>query len=197
MKKFFKKILVCGLILSATLINVSAQEEKKSQKTESDNVLEHRHELKLGVGFCSTITNFATLTMFPSFTETRSFEDILLLGITGVIPQFNVAYDYRISKVFAIGAEVTSNFETYHTAGVTMDFYYLSKPKFSVYGNLGVCAILCTEGEKFNQIFPTFGIYPLGLKFGKNAGGFIEVGYGHKGILNFGAFIKLFKQHNG
>ena len=47
------------------------------------------------------------------------------------------------------------------------------------------------EEEVENPGKMAFHINAIGFRFGKSIGGFLELGYGYKGILNFGFSLKL------
>ena len=59
----------------------------------------------------------------------------------------------------------------------TARYKYVSKPAFSVYGSIGLGAMVgCEDGEFF--ALPTFQIIPIGITFGRKVYGFAEYGAG-------------------
>ena len=86
----------------------------------------------------------------------------------------------------------------YMTFAVEPKINYIAKPAFQLYGYLGLGITIINFGSvgKFaNGEQPeidgrlphvNFHLTPVGARFGKEFGGFVEIGYGYKGILNAG-----------
>ena len=86
----------------------------------------------------------------------------------------------------------------YMTFAVEPKFNYLAKPAFQIYGYLGLGVTVVKFGNvtKFanndqpeaEKQLPYFNAHltPIGMRFGKEFGGFVEFGYGYKGIMNAG-----------
>jgi hypothetical protein len=76
--------------------------------------------------------------------------------------------------------------------------HYLNKDKIKVYGLLGAgysllnftyvpsATVTNPQSGHFN-----FQVTPLGIKVGKDFGGFAEVGFGYKGLFNLGVFANF------
>lgn len=197
MKNLHVTIFTFCMILLASTMSLYAQNEPQDSPKTSDSsavsVLEKRHDLSFGIGFFSSTPNFINASMYSWINPSCSLSDVVNKSMSSIIPSINIAYHYRINKTIAVGGLLSSDLECFHSVMFKMQFYYISKPKFSFYGDLGLGATLFTDNNtdmKF-QVFPNFGVYPLGVKFGDKAGGMIELGYGYKGIVNFGAFLKL------
>lgn len=200
MKNFDVKIIVVLLFMSV-FSSLNAQNELQdtldTKKKTDFSILEKRHELTLGAGFGSVLSNAIQTSFCTWGSSPNAWEDISMTLLYPIIPDLSLAYHYRINKTLAVGASLSTDFEWFHSVMFKMQFYYISNPKFSFYGDLGLGATLwCYENSNrdlTSKIIPNFGIYPIGLKFGRNAGGLIELGYGYKGIVNFGAFVKFGK----
>lgn len=79
-------------------------------------------------------------------------------------------------------------------------FDYLQRERFRLYGKAGVglMSIFYNREENRNHnhsqstaFGPTFDINPIGLEFGKNIGGYLEVGVGVQGFIQGGMFFKF------
>lgn len=78
---------------------------------------------------------------------------------------------------------------------------YLNKPTVRLYGLLGAgytinsykntVKIGGNEIETLKGSYPNFQVTPIGASFGKNVGGYIELGLGYKGLLNLGLYARL------
>ena len=93
----------------------------------------------------------------------------------------------------------------YFTFTVEPKLNYVAKPAFQLYGywGMGVTVIKYanatfttaggSETPEVRRRLPYFNmqITPVGMRFGKNAGGFWEFGYGYKGIINAGFSYKF------
>jgi len=79
-----------------------------------------------------------------------------------------------------------------------VDFYYMNKGMFSMYSGIQVGAsfIFWTD-KKGNTTDTDFGVSPafhinaFGIRVGKDIGGFMEWGYGFRGVFNFGVSAKF------
>jgi hypothetical protein len=75
---------------------------------------------------------------------------------------------------------------------------YVNNENFKLYGLLGAGYTFlnykytpsATPDEEKAGHF-NFQITPLGIRAGKNAGGFLELGLGYKGVINLGLFARL------
>lgn len=79
-------------------------------------------------------------------------------------------------------------------------FDYLQRERFRLYGKAGVGLMSIfynreesrTHRKSQSTAFgPTFDINPIGLEFGKNIGGYLEVGVGVQGFIQGGMFFKF------
>ena len=84
----------------------------------------------------------------------------------------------------------------YMTFSIEPIFNYVAKPSWQLYGYLGLGGTVVNfSNAKFNDgsnveitRVPYFNVHftPIGARFGKDFGGFVEFGYGYKGIFNTG-----------
>lgn len=189
MKQNNTKIIIASLLFFAISIGLTAQ---VNQEEKEFFVLENRNEFRLGTGFFSPIPNYINASLWTWYDPSHSMDDVLRIMHATIIPTMNLGYNYRANKTIAMGVSLATDFQWFHSVMYNMQFYYYNAPKFAFYCDLGVGASLVTDADRNGvQVVPNAGIYPIGLKFGDQAGAFAELGYGYKGFINFGAFIKL------
>lgn len=79
-------------------------------------------------------------------------------------------------------------------------FDYLQRERFRLYGKAGVGLMSIFYNREENRdhnhsqstaFGPTFDINPIGLEFGENIGGYLEVGVGVQGFIQGGMFFKF------
>lgn len=125
----------------------------------------------------------------------------------------NVEVHYGINDWLSLGGSLTVGYasakSTFDDTGVlnksivaiypTLCFSaqtrYFSSGKFSMYGSWGVGAMMLvgnqvTEDSTNNQfgIAPMGNAYPLCFSYGGDLGGFLEAGWGAKGLVNIGIY---------
>ena len=86
----------------------------------------------------------------------------------------------------------------YITLAIEPKFNYVAKPSFQLYGYFGLGITIINFGSiskfangeqpEMDKRLPHVNAHftPIGARFGKEFGGFVELGYGYKGILNAG-----------
>ena len=164
-----------------------------------------RHEINGGIGLLSH-TQIATFLV-------DAIGSMLTLGY-GLAPDSynvltpNVSYRYWFSNGYALGAgfafdvnSVKVNRQSdgtymktykryYSTFVVENTFGYMRKPSFQLYGQLGLGAtFISIPGNSYGiEKVPFFNLQvtPFGMRIGKDYAGFMEFGYGYKGIINAG-----------
>lgn len=111
------------------------------------------------------------------------------------------AYDYAKSKGILNGTETGRFYKTHYTFAIEAEFAYVPLEGFTMYSLFGL-------GETFYHLkyesnndksrndaatnpYTAFQITPVGLRFGRNAGIYLELGFGYRGILNTGFFAKF------
>jgi hypothetical protein len=70
---------------------------------------------------------------------------------------------------------------------------YIATKSFQMYGLLGLGFAIASYPDVDIKNIPilSFHFTPLGLRFGKNIGGFCEIGYGYRGIVNAGLSVRF------
>ncbi|WP_031289860.1 outer membrane beta-barrel protein [Sphingobacterium sp. IITKGP-BTPF85] len=127
----------------------------------------------------------------------------------------SAGYRYALSNRFSIGAdlsyanassdmknkstnEITYRKSNFYMVLPTAKYSYVKRGIIDFYGTVASGAILAngsdrTDHEKTttnDKIF-AFQVNPLGLRIGKDWGGFLEAGYGFKGIIALGASYRF------
>lgn len=170
-----------------------------------------KHEIRLGAGIWST-TEIVNI-----------FSDAVATGLTAgsyksdnatYSGAFHLGYKYSTSERIAIGGtfvyensssdayfnnELSGRFKNnYYTLAAEMDYNYVKKKFFSLYGVLGAGATLygqkyTADGKNYsdNMIGFNYQFSPLCIKLGHKIGGFAELGFGYKGILCVGIFTRF------
>ena len=172
-----------------------------------------KHEIVLGYG---VMTNYAIEEVLKNITVT-----IVTLGLydteyesgTGA---FLLGYRYFPSEKFSIGIDVAytkindvvKSHDTVVVGNIERHFYtlapyavynYIKKEKFRLYSGIGLGYAFgkdnykpnngAEENENFGRI--AYQLNAIGVRFGTKVGGYVEFGYGYKGMLNFGVSVKL------
>ena len=207
-----KKVLLC-LACVGIIINLSAQdlpkEEASFTKHEmyagfgflNDNQMIAMVSDVVGAvitaGYLVQPDSYRAFTPFMGYRHwfTKHF------GLGGIL-----AFDYNSLKVY--NGDPNSSGRTprplemrkvnryYMTFAIEPVFNYVYKPAFQLYGYVGLGGTVVTfSSVKFDDgskpdisrlPFINAHVTPLGIRFGKGFGGFAEIGYGYKGILNAG-----------
>ncbi|GLU50847.1 hypothetical protein [Dyadobacter frigoris] len=123
------------------------------------------------------------------------------------------SYKYFVSEKIAIGGTIgynsrakPFNYDNWNrrydgikvvTLAGEGSFYYLKGPNVGLYALGGMGCFIVTSGNYNNNYsdYTNFGLTlqltPLGIRFGRKFGGFAEIGYGYKGLVNMGINLKL------
>lgn len=190
-----KRLLLISALLYSVVINA---QEKKS-------------EFDFGVGFVSsnqvigTLSNVIISGINPNID---SFNE-------KYYGPYYVGYRYSIANRVSIGLMFIYDFtkadakdgevkvgkfnNTYYTGVLELDFKYINTDNFKLYSLIGGGATI--YHQKYSEIggtkhvnsinFANFQFTPIGIKFGDRFGGYLEAGFGYKGILSAGLFLRL------
>ena len=205
MKKLFLSLLCVGLILEIT-----AQELENVQQSMP------KHEIYTGLGLLNDNQMVAMLADVISTVVTLGY--LVEPGTYHAFTPF-IGYRYWFTKRFSLGGIFAFDVNSvkvynsadpkqkrevnryYMTFAVEPKFNYISKPAFQLYGYLGLGATIVTfananfdDGSQAEiSRVPYFNVHvtPIGARFGKEFGGFVELGYGYKGIINAGVSYRF------
>lgn len=167
------------------------------------------HEIGVGYGYMSTeqfsivLVEALSTGIISSFTgdsyTTKSYQ---------FIGPISINYKYFFKEKLSIGGSflfssnkieyennknILSNVQL-NTFSILprLDFYYIRNPKFALYGNIGIGAVLMTSQYKtnkdLNEIGATFAfqVTPLAMRIGREFGFVLELGIGSHGLANAG-----------
>lgn len=127
----------------------------------------------------------------------------------------SVGYRYAVSNRFSLGADlsyanassdmknkstnqITHRKSNFYMVLPTAKYSYVKRGIIDFYGTVASGAILAKGSDRTdqakittNEVIFAFQVNPLGLRIGKDWGGFLEVGYGFKGIVALGASYRF------
>lgn len=191
MKNLFLKIIFL-VLLSFTGYG---QDEGKSQIGISAGILPTEDIIN------ETLVRFVDL-FFPNHRHV-SVDNVSVFG----------SYKYFVSEKIAVGGTIgynsrakPFNYENWDRRyyGIKLmtlagegSFYYLKNRNFDLYALGGMGCFIVTSGNYNNRYsnYDNFGLTvqltPIGVRFGRKFGGFAELGYGYKGLVNMGVSVKL------
>jgi|26BtaG_2_1085354.scaffolds.fasta_scaffold00130_1 hypothetical protein len=181
----------------------------------SANSYSQEHKLSAGMGLGSTnqiLDIFQVVgTGFTAITLNSNY-----LSQTKNRGEFRLAYAYTPKNRWSYGAAFSysrSDFDvinqegkigeqasSYYTLAAETTYYYMKKEKTKLYGLLGAGATFINmdvtdsasqSSTRSNDSFFNFQITPIGVSYGKNWGGFAEIGVGYRGLFSFGVFVDL------
>lgn len=196
-----KKVIVLSvLLLCATIAKAQDTEKNEIRIGYSDATF-----IKLGDGFADAFS-----TAIVSGISGVKYKD----GKNKTIGMYEVGYRYTINERLKVGADIsylksedtfqakTANAKSvtrntnYIMGLVTGEFSYIRTPLLNFYGSGGLGVLSGSTKEKggsysSNEVGFAYQINPVGLRVGKKFGGFIELGYGYKGIATAGLNYKF------
>jgi len=195
---YMKKVLFC-LVFVGMFHNISAQEMQKNEVYAGLGLLNDNQMIAMLADVVGTIFTGGYLVQpgtYRAFTPFIGFR----YGFTNRFSLGGIfAFDVNSVKVFngeTSDKQMREINRYYMTYAIEPKFNYIAKPAFQLYGYLGFGATVVTFGKaifdngseaEISRV-PYFNMHvtPLGVRFGKEFGGFVEFGYGYKGILNGG-----------
>lgn len=189
-----KNLLLKITFLILLSCNSYCQDEGKSEIGISAGILPTEDVIN------ETLVRFVDL-FFPSHRQVR-VDNVSVFG----------SYKYFVSEKIAVGATVgynsrakPFNYENWNrrNEGIKVltiagegSFYYLKRRNVGLYALGGMGCFIVTSGNynnysNYNNFGLTLQLTPLGIRFGRKLGGFAEIGYGYKGLVNMGISLKL------
>ena len=127
------------------------------------------------------------------------FNDVESSGV------LNVGFKYAVQDRFMLGGSLsyesmtgTDDFIIFEgepgsadftniTIAIESDYRYISKESFQMYSGLGLAYF---TADQYTTNF-SFQISALGFRVGKTVAAYAELGFGYKGIINFGASFQF------
>ncbi len=207
MKPFAVTFSIAALTI-ASVTSVFAQSASNATRPEPDF---KRHELRLGAGA------FSSNDLIDSYSDVAS--SAITGGMYSVSDEktsgnYSLTYRYALKPRLSVGGAVvysrlTSDFNSggsstgkslnnYFTLAPEVEYKYINKKNFRMYGFVGAGMTLnnqkVTESgapSTSNTPYFNFQVTPIGIQVGHNFGGFLEGGFGYKGIVNVGFFARF------
>ncbi|URC13385.1 outer membrane beta-barrel protein [Flavobacterium sp. B183] len=194
-----KSIIVCVIFLTFGTTVVKAQEIGK-------------HEVNL------TYSDGIPMTFVEGFSNALSSAILgqKLNSETTSSGNFGLGYRYQITERIRVGGDVAFQQEqtkqsdknniliakrtnNYFMVMPTLSFSYIKTEWLDFYGSAAAGVIMdrytSTEPNKpavkDNNVDFAFQVNPAGLRVGKKLGGFVEAGFGHRGIISAGLNYKF------
>ncbi len=110
--------------------------------------------------------------------------------------------DRTASTVFWMSQEVGEMTRTYYSMAAQIEYRYINNGLIQMYSGIGLGYSLVQEklepkSSEMTSSTTSFGtlayqLNAVGVRIGKQYGGFLELGYGYKGIVNIGFSIQLY-----
>lgn len=154
---------------------------------------------KIGQNLSGSVFNGTTTTngkFFGEFRGTYAYSPLKWLAIGTTFSYANASHDHVKNKVI-VGHQTVN----YYTFGAETSFYYMRKDHVRLYGLLGAGVTMMNQEDRMkstnytenrNYNYFNFQISPIGIEAGaENFGGFFELGFGYRGLLSIGAFVRL------
>lgn len=166
------------------------------------------HDLTASYGFATSyqIMDVIEDVLVATFSfGTYEKEDYNYSGALFV--SYKYAPSYRINTGVALGIDRVSGdliqndvkygdfTESHTTLALEADYRWVKQEVIQFYTMLGLGYTLNTETGSYNTTGQTdtetssnvaFQVTPIGMRIGRKLGGFAELGFGYKGIMNFG-----------
>ncbi|WP_165042913.1 outer membrane beta-barrel protein [Dysgonomonas sp. ZJ709] len=191
------KKIILGLFLVCLAFNLSAQNR--------------RHELRggYGVGTSNEAINSLSDILITDATKNVVGGDKTFNGA------FNLGYKYSLNEKINVGAnfsyeragatafvDVMKSGELkshYYTIAAEADYIYFRRENFTFYSTVGLGGTIYDQKYKMNDggedtkshTNLNFQLSPIGVKYGDRLGFFGEMGFGYKGLFNFGLFTRF------
>lgn len=181
----------------------------------SSQMYSQKHEISAGMGLGSTVqlldefwefgAGFSAVFFNTSYVEKTENLGEFRISYAYTPKQrwsFGAAFSYNQSKfdVFRTDEKIGNQVNNYYTLAAETRIAFLQKEQLRLYALMGVGATFGqvkrshwsdgieqrSQGTLFN-----FQITPFGVRYGKDWGGFAELGFGYRGLLSFGIFYRL------
>ncbi len=197
MKKYVTIWMIAVMILSAA-ISLNAQ-DKKNQFSIGYGVITVDEELDLIEGVLGDVISLGSYTF-----DNEKMSGAVILTYNNAISKVvhiggAVAYEQITKDVVVAGDKKGELKRNFITLGIESKFAWLNRDFVQMYSSAGIGLTINkdefteTNGNSNDdsQTHFNFQLSALGLRIGNTLAGYAEVGYGYKGILNFGLSVRF------
>ncbi len=170
-----------------------------------------RHEIKAGYGvgtsneFINSLSDMQITDVTKNITSgDKTFKGAFQLGYKySLTDKINIGAGFAYERAAANAHDNMNNLgklkSDYYTIAAEMDYVYLRREGFTFYSTAGLGATIydqkytseVSSKDTDNKVNLNFQVTPIGVKYGDKFGFFGEIGYGYKGIFNFGIFTSF------
>lgn len=204
-----KKIFLSLLALCCLIGMPQAQAQQYYQPYSSDYYkLDHPNEVSASFGVSLIGSAFSRIVNTVGFISDIADGDVTVRN-SGTRGWINLGYTYQLNRVISVGLNVG-----YYNIGITLkdetgtvntsaalvpilatgkfDWFRTSSDMFGMYSKVGLGAMAVggqvLEDDVLNRVFwsPAFHVSLVGLEVGQGFSGFMELGAGVQGIVQFG-----------
>jgi hypothetical protein len=181
----------------------------------------HRSEIFVGYGYATSydimfpaLKLYGTHSTLAGYSERNMritgafsvgykyrFEKVASLGLTYSLGTLKGDVWWGTAQMSEFWGTVCGE---HHSLALECDFRYLMKPVFELYSTVGLGVSYsqhkftpqspyeANPPRKERFVLPNFHVSLVGIKVGSDrVGGFAELGFGYKGILNLGAYVRF------
>lgn len=170
-----------------------------------------KHEIRGGYGvgtsneFINGLEDMQVTDVTKAFVSgDKTFKGTFQLGYKyGLSDRFNLglnlSYERAAATTFLDKGRVGKLKSNYYTVAGEADYIHIRREGFTFYSTAGIGAIFynqqyvkdeCTK-DTADKVNFNFQISPVCVKYGDRLGFFGEIGFGYKGIFNFGMFTSF------
>lgn len=110
------------------------------------------------------------------------------------------SYNHAESDIFKNNEKIGYRNNDFYTLAGESGYFFFKREKWKLYALVGAGISFGTSSEvryEPRKVFVgngtlfNFQISPVGIQYGKNWGGFAELGFGYRGVMSFGLFYNL------
>lgn len=171
---------------------------------------EKKHFVTAGYGFVSSnsVVDDYTKILALSLTE-EPRADVFSTGVTYISYKYNVADRMMLGAVYAFERKTADLYnvndvrvggyeKNYHLLALEYRYNYIEGKNITLYGDAGLGVMMQNEFytpegevqyERSDSWYAGYQLTPLGIKAGNTVGVYAELGFGYKGVFNFGFFL--------
>ena len=182
----------------------------------STGVMAQHHEIRVGYGVASSNRLLNTKHGIFGTDWKQHYSDLKSVNISSSSGAITFGYRYQISRIrvglagayekikgqYTMDTDTADGKNTYWTLAADLQFSYFKLPKGIVELSWGASAGIAFESqdlnfkalvnEAANRTRFAYQVVPVGVSVGiPRIGAFAELGFGYRGILNLGAYVRF------